>query len=462
MKYDTLIIGAGLSGLAAGVRLAYYDKRVAILERHTTIGGLNSFYRLRGRNYDVGLHAVTNFSRAGAKTGPLAKLLRQLRLTWDDFALAPQFGSAVAFPQCRLRFSNDADLLVDEVASTFPSDADRFRRLVAELDAADLGRFDPAAPTARQFLAQRLSDPLLIEMLLCPLFFYGSPTPDDLEFTQFAIMFRSVYREGFGRPYSGVRQILKTLVRRYKSLGGQLRLRAGVDRIVVDNGRAVGVILDSGEQLEADHVLSSAGFVETLQLCEMSDHLQVPPADREPGGISFVESVCTLDRQPAELDHRATIVFYNDRPQFEYRNPSEPCDLHSGIICSPNNFEYDKPLAEGVVRVTALANHAYWRGLPEPEYVAEKERWHERVLDSAVRFMPEFREHVVDVDMFTPRTILRFTGHLQGNVYGAPRKHWDGRTPVDRLYVCGTDQGYLGIVGSMVSGISMANAHLLV
>ena len=44
--YDTIIIGAGMSGLAAGIRLAYFEQRVCILERHTTIGGLNSFYRL--------------------------------------------------------------------------------------------------------------------------------------------------------------------------------------------------------------------------------------------------------------------------------------------------------------------------------------------------------------------------------------------------------------------------------
>ena len=68
--YDVVIIGAGMSGLAAGIRLAYYDQRVCILERHTTIGGLNSFYRLRGRNYDVGLHAVTNYASPGTRTGP--------------------------------------------------------------------------------------------------------------------------------------------------------------------------------------------------------------------------------------------------------------------------------------------------------------------------------------------------------------------------------------------------------
>ena len=91
--YDTIIIGAGMSGLAAGIRLAYYDQRVCILERHTTIGGLNSFYRQGGRNYDVGLHAMTNFTPKGTRTGPLARLLRQLRIGWDEFGLCPQIGS---------------------------------------------------------------------------------------------------------------------------------------------------------------------------------------------------------------------------------------------------------------------------------------------------------------------------------------------------------------------------------
>ena len=34
--------------------------------------------------------------------------------------------------------------------------------------------------------------------------------------------------------------------------------------------------------------------------------------------------------------------------------------------------------------------------------------------------------------------------------------------PVPGLFLCGTDQGYLGIVGAMLSGISMANKHALV
>ena len=107
--YDTIIIGAGMSGLAAGIRLAYFDQRVCILERHTTIGGLNSFYRLRGRNYDVGLHAITNFTPKGTQTGPLARLLRQLRFALGRFCAVAATRLEIAFPGVPLRFNNELD-----------------------------------------------------------------------------------------------------------------------------------------------------------------------------------------------------------------------------------------------------------------------------------------------------------------------------------------------------------------
>ena len=75
--------------------------------------------------------------------------------------------------------------------------------------------------------------------------------------------------------------------------------------------------------------------------------------------------------------------------------------------------------------------------------------------------MPDFRGHIIDNDMFTPKTIRRFTWHQNGAVYGATKKQLDGKTHVDNLFVCGTDQGFVGIIGTIVSGISMANQHCL-
>lgn len=459
--YDTIIIGAGMSGIAAGIRLAHYDQKVCILEKHWTIGGLNSFYRSNGRNFDVGLHAVTNFTPRGTKKGPLARLLRQLRFRWEDFELSPQVGSAVAFPGVRMGFNNDIDFLRSEVARAFPSEVDNFEKLLGQLADYDDLTQENFEGSARAFLAETIKEPLLIEMILCPLMWYGNAREDDMDYGQFCIMFRSIFLEGFARPFKGVRLILKHLVRRFRALGGELKLRSGVKSIVVEGDRAVGVVLENGEQLTAKRVLSSAGIIETQRLC---DDLAEEKPDRA-GQLTFIESISILDRQPKEVGFGETIVFYNDSPKFHWHPPKdELCDTRTGVICSPNNYVYPEDagnLEDGVIRLTTIADFNGWKQLDEKEYLRKKMWWYDRSVASAVRFIPDFRSHVVDTDVFTPKTIRRFTSHDNGAVYGAPEKKLDGTTHLKNLYLCGTDQGFVGIIGAIVSGISMANMHCL-
>ena len=461
--YDTIIIGAGMSGLAAGIRLAHFDQRVCILERHYTIGGLNSFYRLGGRDYDVGLHAMTNFARKGTKRGPLAKLIRQLRFNWEDFALAEQIGSSIRFPNVALDFGNDIELLESEIAREFPRSIDGFRKLSQSLlDYDDLSGDDPNFNrSARDVLSTLIPDPLLREMILCPLMWYGNAREDDMDYGQFCIMFRACYLEGFARPYKGVRLILKNLVRKFRGLGGELKLRSGVSKIHVENGHAVGVVLDDGTEIAGRRILSSAGTIETLRLCDDITRVDVAKA----GKLSFIESISVLDRQPQDFDFDRTIVFYNDSDTFHWRRPDNSlCDARTGVICSPNNYRYSAAegnLPDGIIRITTLANHDLWCSLPDPQYQAAKVEQYDASVASAVRFMPDFRRFTVATDVFTPKTIRRFTWHDNGAVYGAPDKRLDGTTHLSNLFLCGTDQGFVGIVGAILSGISMANRHCL-
>jgi len=455
--YDAVIIGAGMSGLAAGIRLAHFGKRVCILERHSAIGGLNSFYRQGGRTYDVGLHAVTNFAPKGDRTGPFARLLRQLRVTWDQWALAPQLGSAIIFPGAILRFSNEFELLESEVRWRFPRQIDHFRRLVASLhDYAQFGQ-SGANRSARQVVAEIVDDPLLVEMLMCPILFYGGSRENDIDFDQFSILFRSIFLEGLARPLAGIQMILKMLVRRFKDLGGELRLRAAVEKIIVEGDRVQKLVLADAEEIAARYVLSSAGWNETMQLCDDGQEDRCQP----PGRLSFVESISILSAPPRELGYDKTIVFFNDSETFCYEKPDDLVDCRSGVICSPNNFAYAEPLSEGMIRISALANFDRWAALTPEAYREEKLRCYGRMAESAARFVPDFRPAVVETDLFTPLTIHRFTGHADGAVYGSAQKRRDGATHLKNLFICGNDQGLVGIVGTILSGISIANRHLL-
>ncbi len=212
--YDVAIIGAGMSGLAAGIRLAHFGKKVCIFERHNAVGGLNSFYSLDGRKYDVGLHAMTNFVKPGVKGTPLTKLLRQLRIDREEFALCEQKQSRVAFGprgETSLRFTNDFAVFESEVAAKFPAQIDGFRRLVALVRSYDDVSLDAKPVSAREVVRHHIHHRLLEDMLFCPVMYYGSAQERDMEFGQFVIMFKALFLEGFARPFEGVRVILRVL-----------------------------------------------------------------------------------------------------------------------------------------------------------------------------------------------------------------------------------------------------------
>ncbi len=454
-----------MAGLAAGIRLAMFGQRVMILEKHNAPGGLNSFYFQGGRKFDVGLHAVTNFVEGGRGT-PLGTLLRQLRLPWDAFKLCPQIGSRIAFPGMDLRFNNSIETLESEVARVFPKDIDAFRKLrkvILEHDALNL---ESKVQSAREIVGRIIQNPLLQDMLFCPLMYYGSARERDMDFDQFATLWKAIFEEGFARPLEGVRVIIRALLERYRSLGGTRRMKCGVKRILAKNETAHGVELETGEVLEAKQVISTAGWAETKLLC--GSQRTDPDILENTGSLSFGETISFLDTKPAELGCGETIIFFNDSDQFHYGKAENPFDLRSGVICFPNNYDYGRSgdLPEGILRVTGIASYDHWTRFNADSYEAQKRNWFPRIIKSAIRFLPgidweTIEKRTVYQDMFTPRTIEKFTSHLGGAVYGAPRKAKDGRTELSNVFLAGTDQGFLGIVGAMLSGISIANKHVL-
>ncbi len=458
--YDALVIGAGMSGLAAGIRLAQAGQRVAVLEKHSLWGGLNSWYMHGRRRLDVGLHALTNFARAGERGKPLTRVLRQLRIAHADLHLGEQRESWIVFPGVRLRFANGIELLRDEIARCFPRECMGFDRLVRDLaEYPDPTQAD-GTRGARARLTGYLGDPLLVEMLLAPICWYGSAREDDVSWPTFTVLFKSVFEEGFARPEGGIRRLLDLLRDRLIAEGGELCVRAGVSQILSGEGTVRGVRLEDGREIEARCVLSSAGWVETMRLCGQAAE-NGASSEADVGRLSFLESISILDRPLAELGHSATIVFYNTTEHFAWRRPSELVDYTSGVLCAPDNYLPPGAADEGTLRLTLLANHALWTKLPEAEYVAKKEEVWREAHARITTFAPDIRPHVVDRDVFTPRTIEQFTGHAGGAVYGSPRKHPDGSTPIEGLHVCGTDQGLLGVVGALLSGITIANRHVL-
>jgi phytoene dehydrogenase-like protein len=452
-KFDAIIIGAGMSGLAAGIRLSMYGKKVCILEKHFVSGGLNSYYQRGKRKFDVGLHAMTNYVPKGTKRKPLTKLLKQLRIPYDSLQLSEQRTSLIHFPQVQLQFSNNFEMLREEVATKFPHEIDGFNKFVQYIEDFNEVALDNKTYMAKDVAKQYLKDSLLIEMIFCPLLIYGSAWENDMDFSQFCIMFKSIYLEGFCRPDGGVRTVINLLLEKYEGTGGELRYKSEVTKILTENNKAYAVELKDGSILESKTIISSMGNPETMAITadKEAEHPEIGP-------LSFCESILCLDKKPKDFDFEHTIVFYNDSDIYNYRKPNKLYDNSSAVVCFPNNFAHDDS-EEGMARITYMANYDMWKALEKPEYKKMKEEMALSSIETVKAIAPGYDANVVFKDIFTPTTIEKYTGHFQGTVYGSTDKIRDGRTTIDGLYLCGTDQGFLGIVGSMLSGISIANLY---
>ena len=455
-EYQLIIIGGGLSGIAAGIRAARFGRKTLILEQHTLPGGLNSYYTRQGHLLETGLHAMTNCAGPGDKHAPLNRLFRQLHLSRKQFQLQEQIGSEIRFCGQSLVFTNDPAVLEDDIARAFPASIDRFRRLKQLI-----ALYDPFAPSpwrsTRQFLADHLRDSRLADMLLLPLMVYGNAEEHDMDLAQFVIMFRAVFEEGFFRPSGTMREFLAQLVRQYLEYGGELRYRAPAAEIVVRGGRVLGVRLESGETLSAEAVLSTAGIPETIRLSGWDADVE-----RYSGRMSFMETISFLPQTLATgLSRDRTIIFYHHQPTLSYRRPDSLLDTSWGVICFPENFAGQPPAELMQIRVTNPASHPRWKALAPAAYGPMKQQWTNASVLASEEIIGNYHQSIVYQDSFTPLTIERFTRKAQGAVYGSAIKIRDGLTPWPNLFIAGTDQGYLGIVGAMLSGITVVNRHLL-
>lgn len=454
--YQLVIIGAGLSGIASGIRAARFGIKTLILEQHSLPGGLNSYYCRKGFLLETGLHAMTNFAEAGDKHAPLNRLFRQLKLSRKKFATHQQFSSLIHFPETSLEFSNDIALLEAQVETTFPHCFPGFVRLKAAV-----AEYDPFAPapwrSARQFLGEFIPDPLLVDMLLLPLMVYGNSEEHDMDLGQFVIMFRALFLEGFFRPDGTMKEFLAMLVEHYKEFGGELRYKAEVESVDRENDQVLGVSLAGGDYISCETLLSTIGAPGTAKLVGWPKD-----AGKYEGQMSFVESISVLPAsRRSDLNANHTIIFYNSQQTLSYNRPQTAVNPDWGVICFPENFQDLPDSVFFQVRITNAANYALWKEASPDEYKKMKVDSEARTFARASEIIGNYQQNRVYHDSFTPLTIERFTSKAQGAVYGSPIKIKDGLTPYSNLFVAGTDQGFLGIVGAMLSGVTIVNQQIL-
>ncbi len=477
-SYDAVIIGAGIGGLFCANLLAREGLRVLLIEQHYMAGGYCSTFRRKGFTFDASTHFYPLLGNPETLTG---KLLVDLGMQTRWVKMDPV--DTFHFPDgSRFTVPADLDAYMRKVKAEFPHEVealDRFFEAVREAYLSGLLYYFKGRHTARFEKYRRLSVTDVLErhfrdrklkLLLtadCP--HWGSP-PKRTSFV-FDSMLRLSYFLGNYYPVNGSQFFADELGQRFEEAGGHILMSTRVEKIVVRQGKACGVEVETTVgKLKGRRKIAAGAVISNADLRLTLDKM-LAPGDVEP---SYLETVRRMRPSfPCFLAHialRDVPPEVIDEVQGYYWNLWDP-DLvgRGGLRCkvfSPTLYEPRMAPAGGQIIILQKVLEMDYAGVDD--WPAHKKEIEDYVLGHLEKVLPGVSEKVVVSLSASAKTAWRFTLNHAGAMLGwemSPDQLGDDRPDnvgaVDNLFFVGhwTRPGG-GITPVIVSAQHVAEAVL--
>lgn len=455
--FDVVCVGSGITVLsyAASLLAMRQGLRMVLLEKHRLVGGYATHF-IRPKHaarFDVSLHKLTGMGPTGNLRETLKRLSvfdelefvfpetlfgvcsRRLRVALRKNPEDVLYALQQIFPAC----STGLQTMFDEIASHGYDGYMQFRTLAGEYD-PDLKRLRFAHKhlktiTTWDAICDRVSDPLLREMLSLPCIYVGA-FPEQASYLYILHVWYAALFGGSAYLRGGSSALTAALVRRIEACGGRIVTRAEVQQILIDRETmlASSVMTDVGE-FTADEVIVNAAPQYTLEslIDRTLPGFGAPAAAISSTAVanSTTTLYAVLDMPPAHLGLTdAETMLISDDPEAareaRTRARNAPSDerfaedaywFQSSIEVT--NYHSLDPESGHVIVVNALDTIHHWPERKTDAYRSKKARAKEALLARLLRFFPDMRGHIRYLEVSTPRTCLRYTNNTEGSGYGA-------------------------------------------
>ena len=500
---DAIIIGSGSGGLVAALALARAGRRVLVFEQHLLPGGYSQSFTIEGFSFSPGIHYIGQLGPGGG----LRRIYEGLGVANDlvFLELDPDGYDRVIVGDQRFDIPKGREHFTERLKERFPSEAkgidgymDAVRRMSDEL--------------AWATPPHGLRDAALLPVRLRTVLRYGlSPLNHLLDrFTQEPFLrailsiqsgdhgmapahapaalhagLQEYYFDGGCYPRGGGHAIPEALIGQLARHGGSVVLGNEVDRILIEDGRVIGVRLTNGKDVRADLVVSNADPGVTWgRLVE--SRLQSTRLRRRIERMRYSVSTLSLfmgvdmDLSAAGID--SGNIWYSRTPDVDaaYRlaDADDLSELREvpGLFFNATTLKDPSLRSDGLHTVEAMAlstPRAFerWRstrrGERPDDYLRLKEHLSQRILAEIDRFLPGFSEHVVFRALGTPLTNMHFLHASEGAIYGTEKTlrnlgpfSFPVRSHIRGLFQCGASTIAPGINGVSKSGLAAAAAAL--
>lgn len=451
-----IIIGAGISGMAAGCYAQMNDFKTRIFEMHTIPGGNCTAWRRKEYIFDPtiewlwgsGPHTLSNqiWRELGA--------LRGKKIT--NFDVFNQVTNA------------------DGKTVHFYLDPDKLESHLKEISSIDKEPIEEFCNGLRTFAKVDFDLPLLIPLKLMGIwqklkfiyslwpYFKAFGHAEETQLSDFTSRFKDPFlREAFryiffqdhvifplfpyytnlaaaikknaGFPEGGSLGLSKSIAKRYKELGGEIFYDKRIKKIIVKNNQAVGIQLEDGSCDFADIIISACDgrtvIFDMLEGKYTNKTIETLYARylKEPyiyNGVTQVFLGVNRDfkNEPHSVTYMLTNAEAKELPSLKDK---------SIVIQFRTNYSPEfAPPGKSVIFAIYLTDYDYWKNLYQDReaYKEQKQKTADFVIKYLDRLNPGLKEQVEVVDVSTPVTVQRYTGNYKGSIMA-----WKPFTKAEKL-----------------------------
>ncbi len=508
-SYDAIIIGSGMGGLTTAVCLAKSGKKVLVLEKHYAIGGFTHTFKRKKFEWDVGVHYVGKVNNPKSLIRKTFDYLTNSQLKWDDMG---DVYDQVVIEGDVYNFRKGLENQINQMITYFPEEEKAIRtyyKLVNKVgDHASLFFAEKSMPswlsklvgglltrpfltyskqTTLEVLSKITNNKKLISVLCAQCGNYGL-TPNKSSFGIHALVI-SHYIEGGAYPTGGSASIHKNLTKVIEQHGGKVAIKADVKNIIIENNKAIGVLMQNGDKIFANTIVSNAGAHNTFNKLISKD-------------LQKEENTTALNKVKPSVSHACIYVGLNTSDQ-ELNLPKHNIWLYNNYNLDFNNEQHLKtkdsispvlyisfPSAKdsewqkhhpGTSTIQVLGSYPFdwmeeWKLMKwqkrGDDYESVKEELKQLFLNKLYDVLPQIKGHVEICELSTPLSTKHFSNYDKGEIYGLEHtparfelKQLRPKTNYKNLYLTGQDILSVGVSSAMMAGIftsiSILNRNIL-
>jgi len=491
--YDTIIIGSGISGMAAGIMLAKEGENVCIVEQHSIAGGMTQTYSRKGKVFPTGVHRLGSLIPGQ----PLWYYFKYLGLmdSLDLVKLSDDCFERVYFPTRNFKIPTGHKNFENSLVKDFPDQEKGINTYFSDLKylISNIGKYNPSVTPAKDMSMQntgplkRYLESIGISGMLTSLLtanspLYGLSSSECPLLTHFIVSdsyLNSSFRiDEVNTPFS------MTLSNSFTSRGGKIHVNCCVKELIIKDRTVTGLILDNNEAIFAKKIIFSGHPSLILDICPPE---LFRPVFRKrlnkintPGifgvALKWKKDNCPLTKNDVyiydswDVDYQYNRDILGDDPLGMVYLSALPDQTNSdseGSNKSKQKITCSVTALTGINSEETSVLKKYYRKSKNDKYKTAKNKITRKMLNHIKQIYPDSPDNVEVVDTYSPVTFQRYTLTKNGSAYGIKKtaQHFlEGMfhpaTKVKNLFLTGQSIGFSGIHGSIVSSVNLCQMLL--